>query len=514
MKEIICARCGNTLEKGTAVCPFCGNDLEENTALDPELTAALAAFEEKNRNEAQRALARHQAPTTPKPAQAGREIQTPRPDGAQPKKARTRQPERQCPTCGRTLPKGLKTCPFCRPEQAEQPKVETAPVKKSRLPKILGAAALAVLVLGGVWLAVRNRTPEPTEPTALQRDTSETPTQTMSPPETTEPPTETTEPGLSAEEAQTLAAQTYNCQAELREQTEAGYTFACLRGSIELGTVLVDRDGGVRVLDGMEQSPGGALDAAHVESLLRGHSTAAAYSWCLVDTATGESFGSENRDTGLSASALVDLPILYAVAKKVEAGELSMDSPITVSTTSNGRGSLAGYYGAQFTLAEMLDFVLARSSNDASNSLMDHIGIDVINSLCHEAGFESVRLTNHIGSTVENTDSDNYISAHDAAAIVDTLFRADGAIDGAYLTEHMRIADGDRNANRGLGRRIGEAMIGNHNGSTAYKYNEVILARAGGRTYALCFMANGADATWLQSAAAEIGEYCQSIMEQ
>lgn len=514
MKEIICAQCGNTLEKGTAVCPFCGNDLEQNTAMDPELLAALTAFEQKNEAEAQRARAKHVVPVTPRPAGCGPEGQ-PVKAGSGTRSQRQTAAARQCPTCGRTLPKGLKDCPFCRREESEQPKVETPPQKKRSLPKALGLAALAVLLVGGgIFLATRDRGQTPRTTEVMEASDSAAPTETVTAPTQTAAPTETTEAGLSPEEAMVLAQQAYNCEAELKEQTDEAFTFACRRAGVELGTVSVSRDGAIQVLTGMEQSPGGALDTAEIEARVRNHSSAAVYGWCLIDTTTGESFGSENRDTALSASALVDLPILYAVSRQLEQGKLTMDTPVTVTSTSNGRGSLAGYYGQSFTLAQMLDYVLGRSSNDAANALMDHLGIETINQICHDAGFASVRLTNHIGSTVENTDSDNYISARDAAAIVDELYRATGTINGAYLLEHMKISGSDRNANRGLGRRIGEAMAGNHNGSTAYKYNEVILGRANDRIYVLCFMANGADATWLQSAAAEIGEYCQTVMEQ
>ena len=432
-----------------------------------------------------------------------------------------------CPACGKPVAPGSAFCPGCGAslEGGQKPK------PKSMLPIYLGVgvAALAVIVVGLLLiLGGKNKAnSKPSETSELTLDYGDEQTQpsesgfgtgTALPDEpATESETETeptTEPGLTLDEARALVSETYGCDTELLVENTTGYDLQCLLSGHELGTVRVDKDGTLTVLSGMTGSNIHELDLDVINGYFSGKVSSGNFGYAIVDLHTGEMVG-ENMDTAMSSSVIIDVPILYAVAQELENGSIAMDSAVPVVAGKSARGSLSQYKGSTLSVSTMLDKMFGDSSGDAACSLMDYIGMDRINQICHDAGYPSVQVRNYIGkSGIDYTDRDNVVSAGDVCGMLDALYNGDNAyINADFLENNMHMRNSQDYSNNGLGKNISHGLRGYFNGIKSDKYNEVILVNDdNGHVFAICYLGCHTDDGTLMNIAKNVGSYVNDVM--
>lgn len=264
-----------------------------------------------------------------------------------------------------------------------------------------------------------------------------------------------------------------------------------------------------------EQQPGNAekIDPAVLDSIVKQCTGAQNYAISIVDMNTGAKAGTANKNANLSSSVLIDIPIMYTIAKKVDEGAMSLDDTVTFQWTAEGRGILGrGDAGKNYSIKELVGYMFRFSDNNATNSLLDHLGMSTICDVCHTAGYPSVTIVNHIGSTTDNTGSDNFVSAEDVSGMLYELYNDKYALGRSFLQENMHVTDSQ--SNPGLGRNISPALFMNINGLKTDKYNEAAIVDDGRTVYAITFLGNGDAMESLQNAAAAVGQHVYDTMKQ
>ncbi len=240
---------------------------------------------------------------------------------------------------------------------------------------------------------------------------------------------------------------------------------------------------------------GGQLDLQHMGNLLG--NTGATYGTYVLDVTNMQEYDGGNAEAPLPASALIGVPILFTIADGVDKGEINLETPVTFSYTFvNGRGVFkSGDNGRTFPVSQMLSEALLNSDNNALNSLIDFLSLSRINDTCHSYGFSSVDIQRKLMSG--SSDLENYISAKDAAMMLNAIYQDNfTGIGKAFLEANFKISSVD-SANRGMYPACSScATFLNLNGITDSRYNEIGLVQNGNETFILSvFTCNGVGTT-------------------
>jgi beta-lactamase class A len=183
-----------------------------------------------------------------------------------------------------------------------------------------------------------------------------------------------------------------------------------------------------------------------------------------------------NGDVAMPASALIGVPILFTIADGFENGSITTDTCATFQYTFEyGRGNIkADQDGSALPIMQLLQEALVYSDNNALNSLMDYLGLDRINNVCHSYGFNSVDMQRKLMR--EASELDNYISAKDVCLMLNALYQNNfDVIDRDFLESYFKITAIDT-TNTGM-YPVGSSFdtFLNLNGINETRYNEVGL---------------------------------------
>lgn len=208
----------------------------------------------------------------------------------------------------------------------------------------------------------------------------------------------------------------------------------------------------------------------------------------VLDVTDGQEYGVENSDEGVPASALIAIPIMYTIACDAQNGIHDVGEMVTYRVTfAGGRGSTQKQDGMPYTMIDLLQDVMKYSDNNAMNSLIDYLGLDHINQVCHDYGYYSVDLQRKL--MAESSSLENYISAKDAALMVNAIYQNNfSRIDRSFLENYFYIDPSDK-VNRGM-YPVGKnySVFLNFNGITDKNYNEIGLFSTGERTFIITIL--------------------------
>lgn len=237
--------------------------------------------------------------------------------------------------------------------------------------------------------------------------------------------------------------------------------------------------------------PGAQLDISHMSNLLS--QSGASFGSYILDITNMQDYDSGNADTPMPASALISVPILFTAAVGVDSGAIQLDASVPFSYTfENGRGVFSREdHGKTFPLSQLLGEALRNSDNNALNSLIDYLSMELINSTCHDYGYDSVNMQRILIPNV--TDPENYISARDASMMLNAVYHDNfSGIGKSFVEEHFKIIRSDT-SDMGMApvcRNLTKFL--NMNGFTDSKYNEIAFIENNGETFIICvFTSNG-----------------------
>lgn len=271
------------------------------------------------------------------------------------------------------------------------------------------------------------------------------------------------------------------------------------------------------VIDKAEQQAmlfeGNLLDSSYMSMLME--NTDADYAGYVVDIANMEEYSIGDADTAMPASALIGVPILFAIADSVDRGEISMDTPVTLEYTFvNGRGIFKqSDNGKTFSVYQMLSEALKNSDNNALNSLISFLKLKNINNICHSYGYDSVKMERKLIS--KNTKKENYISPRDAALMLNAIYQDNfQSIGKEFLKENFRISAADT-SNVGMYPACSSSdTFLNLNGITKSRYNEVGLVEDGDEVFILSVFTCEGDGEKSAVAVQSLATYVKRTLEK
>ncbi len=257
---------------------------------------------------------------------------------------------------------------------------------------------------------------------------------------------------------------------------------------------------------------GGQLDLQHMGNLLT--NTGATYGTYVLDLTNQQEYDGGGADSPLPASALIGVPILFTIADGVDKGTIDLDTPVIFRYTfENGRGIFkSADDGKSFPVSQLLSEALTNSDNNALNSLMDFLTVEEINDTCHAYGFTSVDIQRKL--MVGSSDLENYISAKDAAMMLNAVYQDNfTGIGKAFLESNFKISAADT-ANQGMYPACaGCDTFLNLNGITDSRYNEIGLIQNGDEVFILSVLTCNGDAATSAAAVTTLTSYVMSTLQ-
>ena len=249
------------------------------------------------------------------------------------------------------------------------------------------------------------------------------------------------------------------------------------------------------------------IDIAHIQSMLRSDSQYGIY---VYDVAEQKEYLFDNSHNIMGSSALVCLPILYAYSNDLESGALDEYSNIVFRHTyEDGRGIYKQSDDGQLLPAKnMVTTMLKYGDNNCINSLMNHFGINYINSIASNDAITGVNVVRNLESNPGDS-RENQISAYACGQIFNKLMTEKEKPGSDFITTYFRISDSSRK--KGLASKIPtDVDFLNHNAVTSTKYNEIMYVESGNQKFIVVFISsinNASNRDQNMILAGQIGQY-------
>jgi beta-lactamase class A len=148
-------------------------------------------------------------------------------------------------------------------------------------------------------------------------------------------------------------------------------------------------------------------------------------SYYVEDLQTGQAIV-WNENQPLPAASIIKLPIAVTVFEQGLAGKVRLEDEVVLKATDKADGSgvlKRTRTGTRLTVASLLELMLQRSDNTATNILTDLLGLEEINAACRRQGLATTCMPRYI-MDLEARDNriENYTSAADMARLLKALY--------------------------------------------------------------------------------------------
>jgi beta-lactamase class A len=148
-------------------------------------------------------------------------------------------------------------------------------------------------------------------------------------------------------------------------------------------------------------------------------------SYYIEDLQTGRTI-TWNENQQLPAGSVIKLPIAVSVFEQELAGKLQLDAEVVLKPTDKADGSgvlKRTRSGTRLTVGNLVELMLQRSDNTATNMLTDLLGLEQINDVCRRQGLTATCMPRYI-MDLEARDNkvENYTSATDMGRLLKALY--------------------------------------------------------------------------------------------
>lgn len=118
-----------------------------------------------------------------------------------------------------------------------------------------------------------------------------------------------------------------------------------------------------------------------------------------------------NPDIETTTASTVKVPILVALLRQVDAGQVSLDDRLTVTEETNVKGS--GVLrdlslGVELSVRDVATLMIIVSDNTATNMIIDLVGIPYVNQTLRDFGFTRTELRDRISFERMSEDGKNF----------------------------------------------------------------------------------------------------------
>ena len=133
-------------------------------------------------------------------------------------------------------------------------------------------------------------------------------------------------------------------------------------------------------------------------------------------------------DRVVTAASTVKVPIMVAVLRRVASGQLRLSDTVRLDGTRvGGSGPLAALTSVtRLPVGELIELMITLSDNDATNALLDLVGLSEVDRLCPELGMTRTRVRRRLmDQDAVARGRDNTTCAADLAQVLALLRRGD-----------------------------------------------------------------------------------------
>jgi beta-lactamase class A len=134
---------------------------------------------------------------------------------------------------------------------------------------------------------------------------------------------------------------------------------------------------------------------------------------------------SQNSNLPFGAASIIKLPVLVCVAQLVKLGDLAWDRPIRLTVPApHGTGLLEHLDTSRpWSVQDLCVMMMGVSDNMACNQLIEEIGIERLNDVLHDLGYEATRIRRRMMDHQMLTRGiDNSVTAADIADMLAQLY--------------------------------------------------------------------------------------------
>jgi D-alanyl-D-alanine carboxypeptidase (penicillin-binding protein 5/6) len=152
-----------------------------------------------------------------------------------------------------------------------------------------------------------------------------------------------------------------------------------------------------------------------------------AHSFVLLDFNTGQVLAQKNADDKLPMASLTKLMTAYIVFSALKSGQLTLDTPVTISKTAWRTGGSRMFLnpGSQVTVLNLLKGMIVESGNDATVALAQKVGgtqagfVTLMNDYARRLGLNSTHYEDVDGLP----KPDHFTTARDLATLAADIIR-------------------------------------------------------------------------------------------
>ena len=139
---------------------------------------------------------------------------------------------------------------------------------------------------------------------------------------------------------------------------------------------------------------------------------------------TGEVLVQYREELPVVSASIIKVPIMVTALEEIQKGILSKDTLITVSDSIILEDSEVFEYGErQYTLDELLVWMIINSDNTATNCLIDLLTMDKINQTCRQLNLKATKLERKmLDFDAVKQGLNNYTSAMDMYILYKALY--------------------------------------------------------------------------------------------
>lgn len=134
-----------------------------------------------------------------------------------------------------------------------------------------------------------------------------------------------------------------------------------------------------------------------------------------------------NKDKLFPSASLAKIPIMAACFLAAEEGKLKLNQNIKLKPTDklSGSGILkTTYHDIEYSVEELIGFMIYESDNTATNILTNIVGIDYLNNSFRVFGLKNTNLSRKVADyQSRNRGIENYTTAEDMALILEKIYR-------------------------------------------------------------------------------------------
>jgi len=168
-----------------------------------------------------------------------------------------------------------------------------------------------------------------------------------------------------------------------------------------------------------EEGPA-AAKGAEVDTTGKGYT--AAY---VIDANTGRVLFAENEHKALPTASMAKMMTLLLTLEAIKNGELTMDTPVTISAKASKMGGSQVYLkaGSVWPVKNLVIATMVHSANDAAQALAEKIAgsteafADLMNRRCEELGLKDSKFFDPHGLPAEDPSRNDVMSGHDLAIL-------------------------------------------------------------------------------------------------